>query len=44
MGKEQKQLKWGDIQIEVDEEGDEHLVHKRERATKTRTGQDIRNV
>lgn len=43
-GKEQKQLKWGDIQIEVDEDGDEYLVHKRERATKTRTGQDIRNV
>ena len=32
-GKEQKQIKWRDIQIEVDEDGDEYLVHKRERAT-----------
>ena len=37
-GKEQKQLKWGNIQIEVNEDGDEYLVHKRERAIKTRTG------
>ena len=43
-GKEQKQLKWRDIQIEVDEDGDEYLVHKRERAIKTHTIQDIRNV
>ena len=28
-GKEQKQLKWGDIQKEVDDDGDEYLVHIR---------------
>ena len=43
-GKEQWQLKWGDICLESDEDGDEYLVHHRERTTKTRTGQDTRNV
>lgn len=43
-GKEQRQLMWGDIEVGVDEDGDEYLVHKKERATKTRTGENVRNI
>ena len=42
-GKEQHDLKWGDVEIMSDEDGDEYLCHRRERKTKTRTGQDIRD-
>lgn len=32
------------IEVGKDEDGDEFLVHKKERTTKTRTGQDVRNI
>lgn len=43
-GREQHTLKWGDIEIHTDEDGDKYLEHSRERQTKTRTGTDHTNV
>lgn len=43
-GKEQRDLKWGDIELLTDEDGDEYLSHIRERHTKTRPGADPKNV
>ena len=43
-GREQKDLSWGDIELQTDGEGDEYLVHKREKSTKTRTGVDLADV
>lgn len=39
-GKEQKDLKLGDISIGKDSTGHEFLYHKKERQTKTRQGQN----
>ena len=43
-GREQKELKWGDIELRTDEDGDEYIEHTRERQTKTRTGVDPGNT
>ena len=43
-GREQHTLKWGDIVLRTDEDGDEFLEHSRERQTKTRTGRDASNI
>lgn len=43
-GVEQRNLKWGDIDLATDEDGDEYIVHRRERQTKTRTGKDPNNI
>ena len=43
-GVEQRALKWGDIELLTDADGDEYLEHRRERNTKTRTGADYRNI
>ena len=43
-GKEQRELKWGDIELLTDDDGDEYLQHTRERTTKTRTGQNPADV
>lgn len=43
-GKEQHDLKWGDMELCVDEDGDEYLQHVRERTTKTRTGADPKDT
>lgn len=43
-GIEQRNLKWGDIDLAVDNDGDEYLVHRKERQTKTRTGGDPSNT
>ena len=39
-GREQYQLRWGDIELCTDENGDKYIQHTRERQTKTRTGTD----
>ena len=41
--KEQRQVRWGDIRLNTDSEGKEFLTLC-ERQTKTRTGEDVRNV
>ena len=43
-GKEQRELKWGDIELLTDIDGDEYLQHKRVRTTKTRTGQNPSDI
>ena len=43
-GKETHDLKWGDIQLKSDAEGQEYLVYILERQTKTRTGMNPRDV
>ena len=43
-GREQHTLKWGDIIMKTDEDGDEYLEHVKERQTKTRTGTDTSNT
>jgi hypothetical protein len=42
-GKEQRDLKLGDIIIGKDSSGEEFIQHVRERQTKTRTGEDPNN-
>ena len=42
--REQHTLKWGDIELKTDEDGDEYLEHVKERQTKTRTGFDTSNT
>ena len=42
-GKEQRDLKLGDINIGKDSSGEEFMQHVRERQTKTRTGEDPNN-
>jgi CRISPR/Cas system CMR subunit Cmr4 (Cas7 group RAMP superfamily) len=39
-GKEQRDLKFGDIVIDKDASGEEFIQHVTERQTKTRTGAD----
>lgn len=43
-GKEQRDLTWGDIELLTDEDGDAYLQHIRERQTKTRGGNDPKNI
>ena len=43
-GKEQRDLIWDDIELLTDEDGDEYLQHIRERQTKTRGGNDPKNI
>ena len=43
-GVEQRELKWGDIELLTDVDGDEYLCHIKERKTKTRTGADCRDT
>lgn len=43
-GVEQRNLKWGDIELLCDEDEDEYLSHIRERQTKTRVGTDPKNT
>lgn len=43
-GKETHDLKWGDIQLRADVDGNEYLVYTQERQTKTRTGSNPRDV
>ena len=43
-GVEPRNLKWGDIELNTDEDGDEYLCHKRERQTKTRVGADPKDT
>lgn len=42
-GKEQRDLKFGDIVIDKDTSGEEFIQHVKERQTKTRTGTDSNN-
>ena len=43
-GKEQKDLCWGDLQLETDSEGNRFVEFSKERQTKTRTGENPRNL
>ena len=43
-GKETHDLKWADIQLKSDAEGQEYLVNSLERQTKTQTGMNPRDV
>ena len=43
-GKEQRALKWDDIELLTDDDGGAYLQHKKERTTKTRTGQNPADV
>ncbi|KXJ06675.1 Uncharacterized protein KIAA1958 [Exaiptasia diaphana] len=40
---EHRQMKWGDVQLKTDTDGTEYLEYS-ERQTKTRTGEDPRNI
>ncbi len=42
-GKEQRDLKWGDVLLKKDTEGKEYLEYNTERQTKTRTGENPMN-
>ena len=42
-GKEQRDLKWGDVFLKKDTEGKEYLEYNTERQTKTRTGENPMN-
>ncbi len=42
-GKEQRDLKWGDVLLKKDTEGEEYLEYNTERQTKTRTGENAMN-
>jgi integrase len=42
-GKEQRDLKWGDVLLKKDTEGKEYLEYNTERQTKTRTGENAMN-
>lgn len=43
-GQEQRNLKWGDIELCTDDDGDQYLCHIKERQTKTRVGSDPKDV
>jgi hypothetical protein len=43
-GKEQRDLCWGDLQLKRDSQGTRFLAVSRERQTKTRTGENLRNL
>ena len=43
-GKEQRDLYWGDLQLKTDSEGNCFIEFNIERQTKTRTGENPRNV
>ena len=43
-GKEQRDLCWGDLQLKTDSEGNRFVEFSQERQTKTRTGENPRNV
>ena len=43
-GKEQRDLRWGDLQLKTDSEGERFVEFSQERQTKTRTGENPRNV
>ena len=43
-GKEQRDLRWGDLELKQDSEGTRFIEFCRERQTKTRTGENPRNL
>ena len=43
-GKEQRDLCWGDLQLKTDSEGNRFVEFSKERQTKTRTGENPRNL
>ena len=43
-GKEQRDLCWGDLQLKTDSEGNRVIEFNKERQTKTRTGENPRNI
>lgn len=43
-GKETHDLRWGDIQLKSDDDGNEYLIYSQERQTKTRTGSNPKDV
>ena len=43
-GKEQRDLCWGDLQLKTDSEGNRFIEFNKERQTKTRTGENPRNI
>ena len=43
-GKEQRDLCWGDLQLKTDSEGKRFIEFNKERQTKTRTGENPRNI
>ena len=43
-GKEQRDLRWGDLQLKTDSEGNRFIEFNIERQTKTRTGENPRNI
>ena len=43
-GKEQKELRWGDVKLDQTPDGKENLKYSVERQTKTRTGSDSRDT
>ena len=43
-GKEQRDLCWGDLELKVDAEGVRYVQFSTERQTKTRTGENPRDV
>ena len=43
-GQETHSLKWGDIVLQTEDNGDEYLLFSQERQTKTRTGENERNI
>ena len=43
-GKEQRDLCWGDLQLKTDSEGNSFIEFNKERQTKTRTGENLRNI
>ena len=42
--KEQRDLWWGDLQLKTDSEGNRFVEFSQERQTKTRTGENPRNL
>ena len=43
-GKKQRDLCWGDLQLKTDSEGNRFIEFNKERQTKTRTGENPRNI